>query len=541
MKIRFILIVFILFIIPRLILGQTWIKIYCDNMHVCCYRIHEQYDHGFLLTGYQNSGWTSYGLAKKININGDELWTMLYGKIGEYNQFNASCKLIGGKMIYCGSTNKLNSNCYDPMIVKVNACGEKEWCKIYNSSFCSSFCIDIKSTFDGGFMILLQQWISPSDVWLFRTDSLGEIQWVQEYVSNSAVYNSPDARALLYTSDSCFVITGDAYSPDSLMPGYWILKIFHVKVKNTGEIIFEYPWGMNNATISDYPNTPVEDNKHHLYTPGRLARNVPPYGDGPCLFKTGVNGYPEFYKDLIGNSYSGGAGTINWFTDSTLVFNAAWSVNTGISDTTAALKTDRNGNLLKEKVLFTNTPTIFLTNSEITHNNRVIFTGFLETVPSSGALCAFAAKLNSELEFDSSYLTPLRYDSLCPHPVVSDTVSLDDCAVVTSVYNFHKEPEKSKLHIYPDPAKEFVTIELPQYLVAQTQSIGIKVTTAYQQWTGALLQIYDIYDKLLFSEIVNQSTKTVKPDITSWHAGIYVARLVFQKETVSREKFIIEK
>ena len=511
--------------------SQTWIRIYGGTPSIEGHRIFVHYDKGYILSGQQFEGNNSFGWLMKTDINGNERWSKSYGKNGKVNSFYSSCLTSDGGLICIGGSDKVNSNCTDPLILKLNACGDKEWCKIFNSTNCNSFGIDITTVPGGGYMALLQDWINSPDVWLFRLDSTGEIIWTQNYVANSNIFWSPEAQSLKRNSDYSFLITGNSYSPDSLIPKYLLLKIFLVKVNISGNILFETPWGTNNGIISD-PYFSTEDNKHKIYTAGRRARQIAPYGDSPCLFKTTANGYPINYTDLRSNSYLGISTTINWFQDSSLVIGSVWQGLTGV-DTTAVIKTDSNGNILNTKILLP-TESLSLLGSDITSDNKLVIEGFNFNT-------TYIFKLNSDLAYDSIYTQNFIYDSLCPHPIISDTISMDDCmTVVVGIDDPIKHPEKTKLHIYPNPAKNAITIEMPQYLTRQSTGYGITATTYYHQWNTTTLEIYDLFGKLMYSKEIPKKTEKVDLDVSTWHEGMYVARVVFMNEIVAGAKFVVE-
>jgi hypothetical protein len=155
-------------------------------------------------------------------------------------------------------------------------------------------------------------------------------------------------------------------------------------------------------------------------------------------------------------------------------------------------------------------------------------------------LQTYLFKLNSNLEYDSIYTTPFTYDSLCPHPIVSDTIPLDDCqVVVVGLDDAEKNPEKAKLYIYPNPAGGEVTIEMPQYLVRKNQGNGITATTTYFQWDRCRLDILDLTGKLVFSDEIPKQQARVRVDISGWQPGMYLARIVFMNEVVASAKIMV--
>ncbi|MBL7113329.1 MAG: hypothetical protein ISS19_15430 [Bacteroidales bacterium] len=298
----------ILFLITSHLKCQNWIRIYEGYTDIHAQDVLEHYDKGYIITGKQWDGNNIFGWIMKTDINGYERWSKRYGTIGKTNGYSSSCLTSDGGIVCLGSSNNINQSSTDPFIIKINACGEKEWCKIYNSPYWNSGGKAIVTIPGGGYMILIHNWFSGPEVWLFRLDSIGEIIWTKEYVTDQSVFWSPHGQRLLETTDSCFLITGHAYTPDSLTPGTSLLKVFLVKVNLDGEALFELPWGMNNGMVSEGHQT-VEDTKHKFYTAGRRVGTAPPTLDMPSLFITSSDGYPSEFSDLRS---TGLATTINW-------------------------------------------------------------------------------------------------------------------------------------------------------------------------------------------------------------------------------------
>ncbi len=451
--------------------------------------------------------------------------------------FYSARQTTNGGIVEIGVSNKLNLNCTDPVVVKLNACGEKEWCRIYNASNCNSGGYDIVQVPGGGYMALIDHWTTNQQklIWLFRLDDLGEIIWSQTY-ANDPVFVGEWSHSLLMTPDTNFVITAEVYYPDqSLPPNSYILKILHIKAGLDGNAMFTLPWGVNNGVVSD-GRLSTTDVNGNIYTSGRRARQTSPGGDSPSLFKTSFNGLPVYYKDLKITSSLGMASTINWFQDSSMAMVAQWKYNSG-QDSTGVIKTDLCGNTFVEKIITTNS-NCAVYGSDITFNNRLILGGWLY---SSNNIQSVAYKLTSDLEYDSVYTRPFTYDSLCPHPIVSDTVPLDDCEVViVGLDDAEKHPEKTRLNIYPNPAGEQVTIVMPQYLVRQNAGSILSSITTYFQWDKTRLDILSMTGKLMFTHEVPKQQSTLQVNTSAWPAGMYFVRVVYMNESVAEGKIVIE-
>ncbi|MBL7113330.1 MAG: T9SS type A sorting domain-containing protein [Bacteroidales bacterium] len=204
-------------------------------------------------------------------------------------------------------------------------------------------------------------------------------------------------------------------------------------------------------------------------------------------------------------------------------------------DTVAVAKFDTTGVIMKTKTLIPNENIVF-EGSDVTFDNKVILVG--NTILSWQYCYLF--KLNSDLEYDSIYNTPFTYDSLCPYPIVSDTIPLADCEeVIVGVDEALRNPETTKLHVYPNPAKNRITFELPKYLIKRTRGFGITATTVYHQWKEVQLEVFDLFGRLVYNEVIPQQEKSIELDISTWPEGMYVARVVFMNEVVGRVKFVI--
>jgi hypothetical protein len=523
-----------LIIISQLVASQNWIKTYYLNKATFPMRVFEQYDKGYLLSGFWFSppGYYNYGWVMKTDVNGNTRWIKSYGDQNILNGtiFTGARNTSDGGSVFTGWTYEYHHKS-DPIVMKTNACGEKQWCRIYHTNTTDNASgIDIDTVIGNGYIVLLGSYITSDDAWLLRIDSTGEIIWQHPYATNPALFTGADMFHVFTTTDTNFIMTGYTFYPDSTYPNLRVQKVLLIKVSFDGTAIFQLPWGYNNGLICNGWKT-VESLKHTLFTSGR--RNASS-GDLPCIFKTSPSGQSLLYKDLLNNTSGGGVGTVNWFKDSTLVFSGVWNYLTG-SDTTGVFRTDTSGNILLTKVIG-NFPGGDFLGSDVTRDNKLICAGKIDAAGFADA-CMF--KVNSNLEFDSIYTQSITYDSLCPHPIVSDTISLSDCSVMVSIFNPLMDNEKTQLHIYPNPSKERIILEQPEWLAKSVTGYGVPSFTYYHQWKSSTLEIYDLFGKLIYSKEIPQQQKSVQLDVSSWHAGMYVARVVFINEVVASSKFLV--
>ena len=266
-------------------------------------------------------------------------------------------------------------------------------------------------------------------------------------------------------------------------------------------------------------------------------RDSVPYGDSPCFLKVSPNGHEIYYKDLISNSQSGLSSTLNLKNNDSLFISAGWQDDTGIENI-GIFKCDTLGNISKTKIIFQNIP-YDLNSTLFTYDGNYLAAGHLN--PSGGNTKIYLYKFTSNLDYAPLNTTLLVYDSLCPHQIISDTTNLDDCAVITNVDDPFKNPDKFNLTIYPNPARDKLTIEIPGKLARKTSSGSMQITTIYHQWNTATLEIYDLSGKLVFSKEISKQTEKLDLDVGLWHSGMYEARLVFMNQVVAGAKFVVQK
>jgi hypothetical protein len=132
--------------------GQSrWTNIYHDEWDAPMLFISGSYDHGYLVSGRHQPNFPKYNWLIKTDINGQQIWEKMIG-----NGMN-SIVLIEmatndlGNIFSCGTTTNYDDN-GDPIVMKLNPCGEKEWCKIlHRRILLNRFClVQLRSQYSSG-------------------------------------------------------------------------------------------------------------------------------------------------------------------------------------------------------------------------------------------------------------------------------------------------------------------------------------------------------------------------------------------------------
>jgi len=185
--------------------SQDWIRYFGYGQQPYSSYCIQQYDKGYLILGDINS--YLYGWMVKTDVNGNELWDIKIGD-GIHSTMPSNIEQTSDNgFILCGSTTLYNSPQTDPFIMKLNSCGQLEWCKGLVYDNVSDMGMRVKQTMDGGYILcaILYGDVPNNIVHLFKFDSSGELFWHKIYNGDSLV----DSELIrdLYVDQQYFLLT----------------------------------------------------------------------------------------------------------------------------------------------------------------------------------------------------------------------------------------------------------------------------------------------------------------------------------------------
>jgi len=517
---------------------QTWQRMYFPNNATFPQKVMEGYDKGYLIGGlFINSGGTPrFGLLIKTDINGEMLW---YKTIGENNEgtgvFDIEQTNDGG-YVFSGATKKTDP-WGDSFIMKLNFCGEHEWCRIYTSMPDSFDYIASIHQVSGGYIALMRrggEMFKTNHIMLLFLDGNGVLIWQQLYAQNDSLFRGADCNEMIVTNDNHYLISGYCYYPDSGTTGPRYLRPLVIKVDSTGTADWELPWSyINGELFYGQAFRSIMDNQGFIYSGGRhIEDTTTPPGDRPTVIKTDKEGNEIAYYDIRNNTWQAIIYTLNWFEDSTIALGGAWTYQPSNEGISRVIKVDQNFNQIDSVTIFSGYYTFH--DALKTFDNKLLLTAPIYT----NMYHTYAWKLNSDLEYDSIYTQTYMYDSLCSHQITSDTIPLD--CVLVGINEPFENPETGKIVVYPNPASEKIHIILPDQLKTVTQNQIFKLRTIYHQWKSTLLEVYDLFGRRMFNKEIPKSEKEIVIDVSAWPNGMYVVRLVYNKEMLGSVKIIVQ-
>jgi len=501
--------------------------------------VSETYDYGYLTGGMiRRITPPYYGYILKTDINGEKLWQKIVSGTKE-SEFGSIASTSDGGFIAGGVYNNEGYR-EDAYLMKFNPCAEPEWCSIIPepNGYSSYITNTIQEDKEGNFYALRHvPTFDPVYKWsISKYSPAGKLIWINNYI-----VDNPDWPAgsqidwrLNLTSDTCLLVNGSVYDTVFFQTGGMCSIPHWYKVDKNGMLLWETKWDLNEAQFLGDARKTIEDKNGNYYGGGSL---YPPVWF-PYIFKLSHQGDTiQSYRVIENpNSYGGTVQTLNFLDDTTLVVGTQFGLTT--EDTWWSINlTDTLGNVKKGKYEeeWKNQAKVI-----ITHDNKIL--QLMHCLNPDGSWPYYwigLYKFNTNLEYDSIYTAPRTYDSLCPHPIVSDTIPMPGICINVSLPEAPKTGETQQLKVYPNPASTFVTIEIPEFSV-KTMPTGIGNQQQFRPLTGEIkLSIMNLSGQIVKTEVFDASERNHVIDISQFASGMYVIHLTQKGKFIAQGKVMV--
>jgi len=501
--------------------AQDWVKSFTNGDYAHPRWVVETYDKGYLILDNENV----YSWIIKTDINGNKLWEKRIGTGQDHIYLENVEQTSDNGFIMGGGFGKYDPQNNDPTIIKLNSCGELDWCSVINTVGIYDFGTRVKQTSEGDYILVAQGsvFIPGENVQLFKFDNSGNLLWKHSYSPDSLIW-SPEPDDVRVDDDG-YLISASCYYPDPANPTIGYERPYYIKTDTAGNIIWWLVYGSGNGFHGFIGDATIKSLTGNFYSIGWHSN----YCDTPVLVKCMGNGQESYYQDLIPGVCPGGVSGINWVDDTTFIMCAGGTLNG--NTTTRWMKTDTFGitSYFKEVPAWM---------GSTSHTARTFDNKFV-SVARVNDIWIYLYKLNSNLDYDSIYTYPYTYDSLCPGGVVSDTIN-PDCDLIVRIDEPTVESESAKIKVYPNPASKSLTVEFPKYLKLTEKKSGLTSSSVYYQWKSTILEIYDLSGKHVFSKEIPKEQPRLEMDVSGWNPGMYYFRLIYHNQTVAGEKLIIQ-
>ena len=191
--------------------GDTiWTKTYGESGDDFGYQLRQTEDNGFIIAGATQSFGSAGGLdfcLIKTDEDGNQLWVKTFGFQNDDMGYSLELTMDGG-YILAGEKDAYPEADSDVWIVKTDSIGQMQWEKSYGIETEDERAYTIKQTADGGYILGGQKGcsgFSSCDAWLLKLNSLGDTLWTKKFVTPSW---SSSFHSIIEVNNSEYVMTG---------------------------------------------------------------------------------------------------------------------------------------------------------------------------------------------------------------------------------------------------------------------------------------------------------------------------------------------
>lgn len=543
MKIIFLFVLLLINSMPD-ISAQVWPRVYInqsDNTIPFC--AYETYDDGIVILSchFGESALTA-GWVIKTDINGEILWERSLGsRTDYYSWFNMMQVTRDSGLIVALSTRYADLYPFgiyaDAAFMKLNPCGELDWCKILNEPGIDNFGADVVETNDG--YVGMYNNYHPGGGPPFSTDNPntlvkfdknGQILWKLNY--DDPLLRNENWWDILLLRDSTFLITGFGEYYDTTLLR-WFEKPLKINIDMEGNILdYSILYKSIDSIDGAQDFFTIESKNGHLYSAGvteplhKTLRKQSLYEANPQFFPL---------SDSLSYAYS-----LGWMQDSTIVIAGTMeNPDFWFEHRVEVQIVDTMGTILHSRRLLDDYtgPYYFVST---TRDNKILATGSAEHNPYGPMLNTMLFKLTSTLEDDIFDPTPRVYDYACPGGVaLHDTIGMEECDIVVSAEHLATLPDIAVMAVYPNPVSDVFQVRLPEFIAIRNNNKGLNTAlyqSNYQQ--QSVLQVFDLSGRFVTEQKLTQGQMVVQFDAERWVPGMYLLRLVYKDKTVGSAKVV---
>jgi len=509
----------ILFLLPMFFcyfsFGQLWEHYYPMNFYdIYGSSIIQTYDGGYVMSTWNSGGQRSR--INKLDMDGNIIWSKAIFCATGYELILDICESADGGLIVVGT-----SSCNDPsgasFIMRLNSCGELLWLKEFGT-FNDYDRIDRVIPLRDGTYLAAANSLGVGTielVGLIKFDNSGNLIWYGDYTHDY----SPALSDVFEASDSSIYITGRIYVADPGFVNPVKVRTHLIKVDPNGMEQWEVPLGLNDLILTR-GNSTIELPDGNLLTLTEYNHPINNLKQWSYLIKTDTSGQ-EVWKKFVSDTsdLSDRAIDLLKLSDTTAIIlcNVSYSYNASTSEDyrLKAYKIDLDGTLI-DSAQFGSGGNTYGMRAKMNDEGDVVVCGMRRFGNQRGP---FAIKLRSyDLQIDTLMNISLTYDSLCPFPMVSDTIFYDTTSV--NIHEVHIIERKIKL--FPNPTSGDVTVE---YTLN-----GIK---------SGLLEIYDMPGKLIRTIEMNPRDTQILFSMADHPPGIYTIKVIGDGRFIDAKKLCV--
>jgi len=205
--------------------GDTiWTKTFGGNLADYCFSILQTRDSGYVITGMTTSLGDGSGdvWLLKTNPSGVLLWNKIFGGSSSDNGYSVQQTSDEGYIV-CGSTYSFGAGRYDVWLIKTNSFGDTLWTRTFGGIE-NDEAFSVQELTSGGYILAGYTesfGVGSMNGWLIKTDSSGVLLWEQTYTGLVGVGN---LFSIQQTNDEGYILAGGTLSTVTPTNDVWLIK-----------------------------------------------------------------------------------------------------------------------------------------------------------------------------------------------------------------------------------------------------------------------------------------------------------------------------
>ncbi len=508
-------------------------------------RILEHYDRGYLIAGNTASGNEGFqGWLIKTDINGQLLWDK---PIISYSPDQlAIFKLLidnYGNMYVFGFLLQDQPNEF-PLIFKLNACGELQWCRLLAiDGYLSGFFLDAIFLENGDLLgLAYMPENDPSNnnrIIVFRISPEGELIWKKGYATheNHPYYGDPYGASIHQFGD-IYMIVGNVYSPypNSPNPYHVYQRPMFIGINEDFEEQWIIEFGINDSLLGQAETVvPINDTLFMGVGRHRFINENGELDQNAWLMFFNNTGVEAGNKILVDEQFGpevleSGIFEVEQIEGDKYLLSAGY-LNGEIDDYTKGdLVTDTAGNVYNYTIRENTSGggSIYIAK---TFDKKYVLDANYQ-LPNQTTSDIYLYKINENLEQDTVYPGNYTYDSLCKNlPIQSGVIDLGGCDVITAIGEIPTlEEYNQKLQTIPLTASPNPTNT--GEVLLEMENTGL--------YDNLELKVFDVLGNQVHTQKIWPHQGAALLDVSAWARGIYVAAIFSHSEMKGKCKIVVE-
>jgi len=513
-------------------IGQRWSATFGTHNHNDgIYDLLEDYDKGYYMVGYDVINSTNgEGWNLKTDINGELLWDKKLTHPPISVGFTVCQDSIGNKYVAGIDFSEISW----PFLLKLNSCGEKEWCTLYKDwGYGWGYPMDIILNTEGNIIVLcrLESEEQINQIFLLCYNPEGDLLWSKPYASKvDYPLMSFASGAKLYQVGEEYLVTGNCYYPYPDNPTHAWLRPLFIGVDGQFNEKWVLPFGVNDSVVGEAVSV-ISLNESLLMSVGyHVVDQSDFFGRASALMFINLDGeelsYSVIPRDSIAlGTHDNSLVEIESIND-TLFMTSAFFGPLSLGNPYGVMVIDTSGrvfNTLSHPNSTGELPSLIKTFD----GKFLIACTSYESDMIHTDICLY--KINANLEQDTLYTQPFVYDSLCPDTIISGVINMTNCMLQVGTQeipipeDYFASLETIPIIAYPNPAGRTLILEY-------------KNTERYQDLH---LICYSALGQKVMEETLLTGQQGSKIDVSNWNGGVYFAVVTREGKIVGKVKFVV--